>query len=78
VFPSDLGIVVGNDEPRWMSAVTVGYERSLIAHNGLGLSPVVPTQETSSRPTSESTYGSDPNGVKLYLRVSLVASPSGP
>ena len=67
----ELAIPSGATVPRWAGALTAGYERTVFEKNDLTLfaggsytGDFVPAE-------FEDAYGSDPGGVKVYLRVAF-------
>jgi hypothetical protein len=67
----DLTLSNGSTDAKWVTALTVGYERTLLKRKlfsvfagGSYTKDITPSE---FRPA----YGSDPNGAKLYLRTTL-------
>jgi hypothetical protein len=72
VTPDQLALVGGSSDARWVQALTVGYERTLFEHSAASLraggSYTADFVPSDFRPA----YGTDPNGIKIYLRLQLM------
>lgn len=74
ITPGQLGLIIagGSADARWVQALTVGYERTLLENNGLSLrlggSYTADFVPGDFRPA----YGSDPGGAKVYLRLQFM------
>ena len=67
----DLVLASGGADAKWVEAFTVGYERTLFKKDEL--SPLVGGSYTKDLVAAEfqPAYGSDPEGVKVYLRIKI-------
>jgi hypothetical protein len=69
----DMAPIAGAADPKWTAALTAGYERTLFESRGASLfAGGAYTQDwvpAGFRPA----YGSDPHGLKVFLRVAYVA-----
>lgn len=74
--PSQLALVTndGSEVARWVGAFTVGYERALFEQGELALFVGGSYTKDISPGAFRPTYGSDPQGVKIYLRVKFMKS----
>ena len=74
--PSQLALVTndGAEGARWVDAFTVGYERALFEKRELSLFVGGSYTKDIGPGAFQPTYGSDPNGVKIYLRVKFMKS----
>jgi hypothetical protein len=74
IAPEQLELAVDPADARWVEALTIGYERTLFENGGASLrvggSYTADFVPGDFRPA----YGSDPNGVKIYLRLQFVRS----
>ena len=67
----DIGPPLGADEPRWVQAITVGYERRVVQRNGVTLSLGGSYTLDFVPDPFGPAYGDDPHGVKVYGRISI-------
>jgi hypothetical protein len=73
IAPEQLGLVIGGSpDARWVEALTVGYERTLFENNGASLRAGGSYTADFVPGDFHPAYGSDPNGVKVYLRLQLM------
>lgn len=73
VASEQLGLVIGGSaDARWAEAVTVGYERTLFENHGASLRAGGSYTKDFVPGDFQSAYGSDPDGVKVYLRLQLM------
>ena len=74
--PSQLALVTndGSDVERWVGAFTVGYERALYEKLELSLFVGGSYTKDISPGAFRPAYGSDQQGVKIYLRVKFMKS----
>ena len=73
--PGQLDLVInGSADAQWVEALTVGYERMLFQKEGLVLFVGGSYTKDIAPAAFRPAYGSDPNGVKIYLRVKFMKS----
>jgi hypothetical protein len=74
--PSQLALVTndGAEDARWVEAFTVGYERMLFEKRELFLFVGGSCTKDIARAAFQPSYGSDPHGVKIYLRIKFMQS----
>ena len=71
--PDQLAIVTANGvaEAKWVEAFTVGYERTLVERGQLSLFVGGSYTKDFIPAGFQPAYGSEPQGIKVYLRVSF-------
>jgi hypothetical protein len=71
--PDQLAIVPTNGvaDAKWVEAFTVGYERTLVEQGQLYLFVGASYTKDFVPAGFQRAYGSDPNGIKVYLRLSF-------
>jgi len=71
ITPEQLDVVTtgASSDPRWVKALTVGYERTLIQQHGFSLRVGGSYTRDFIPSTFKPEYGSDPGGFKLFLRI---------
>ena len=76
LIPSQLALVTndGAEDARWVEAFTVGYERMLFEKRELSLFVGGSYTKDIAPAGFQPSYGSDPHGVKIYLRVKFMKS----
>ena len=79
ITPAQLELTTpgGAENAKWVEALTVGYERSLFEKNALHLLVGGSYTKDFVPKAFQSGYGSDPSGVKIYLRLNLMMSGPG-
>jgi hypothetical protein len=75
ITPGQLGVAIAGNasDARWMKAITVGYERNLFKNDGLSLFAGGSYTHDFTPGEFQPAYGSNPGGVKFYLRVKFDA-----
>jgi len=75
ITPEQLGVAIagGASEARWVKAITVGYERNLFKDDGFSLFAGGSYTHDFTPGEFQPAYGSNPGGVKFYLRVKFDA-----
>ena len=75
ITPEQLGMAIAGNasDARWVKAITVGYERNLFKNDGLSLFAGGSYTHDFTPGEFKPAYGSDPGGVKFYLRVKFDA-----
>jgi hypothetical protein len=68
----DLPTTDGASGPRWVEALTVGYERTLFERDDLGLLLGGSYTKDWVPASFQPAYGSHPRGLKVYLRVKFM------
>jgi len=77
VTPEQLGLaIVRATDARWVQAVTVGYERTLFEENDLSLFAGGSYMQDFVPGEFRPGYGSDPRGIKVYLRLTVMVAGS--
>ena len=72
----DVGASGTTTNPRWVKALTIGYERTLFQQRGLSLR-LGGSYTRDFVPTAfKSDYGSDPGGFKIFLRIQFATGDS--
>ena len=71
ITPEQLDVVTigGSSDPKWVKALTVGYERTLFQQRGLSFRVGGSYTRDFIPSTFKPEYGSDPGGFKLFLRL---------
>ena len=71
ITPEQLDVVTigGSSDPRWVKALTVGYERTLFQQHGFSLRLGGSYTRDFIPSTFKPEYGADPGGFKLFLRI---------
>lgn len=71
IAPEQLDILTigGSSDPRWVKALTVGYERTLFQQRGLSFRVGGSYTRDFIPSTFKPEYGSDPGGFKVFLRI---------
>ena len=65
----DVAVIGTSADPRWVKALTIGYERTLFQQHGLSLR-LGGSYTRDFVPTAfKPDYGSDPGGFKIFLRI---------
>ncbi len=79
ITPAQLELTTpsGAENAKWVEALTVGYERSLFEKNALHLLVGGSYTKDFVPAAFQPGYGSDPSGVKIYLRLNLMMSGPG-
>ena len=78
ITPEQLDLVTVNGaEPRWVEALTVGYERALVQRDNVSLLVGGSVTVDALPPVFQPAYGNDPRGVKGYVRVKLMSAGPG-
>lgn len=72
ITPDQLALVAGSSGARWVQTLTIGYERTLFENNGASLRAGGSYTADFVPRDFQPAYGSDPNGVKVYLRLQLM------
>jgi hypothetical protein len=67
----ELVIATGAADAKWAKALTVGYERTLLKKDGLSLFAGGSYTKDFMPAEFQTAYGSDPGGVKVYLRITI-------
>ena len=70
----DVATVGASTDPRWVKALTVGYERTLFQQHGFSFRVGGSYTRDFIPSTFKPEYGSDPGGFKLFLRISFATS----
>jgi len=75
ITPTQLDLVLpgGDADPKWVEAVTLGYERTLFEKDNFSLFAGGSYTRDFVATDFQPAYGSGPGGVKLYLRINLMA-----
>lgn len=69
----DVTTIGASTDPRWVKAITVGYERTLFQQHGHSVR-VGGSYTTDIIPSAFRTdYGSDPGGFKLFVRIKFAS-----
>ena len=76
ITPEQLGIPPAAAHAKWVGALTVGYERALFENGGLSLRAGGSYTKDFVPSEFRLDYGSDPRGVKAYLRLKFDGSSS--
>ena len=78
ITPDQLELVPasGNPEPRWAEALTLGYERSVFLDDRLSLFVGGSYTRDFIPAAYQASYGSNLQGIKVYLRMTIDTSPS--
>jgi len=73
ITPAQLELLIHDNaaDPKWAGALTVGYERTLFEKSGLALFAGGSYTKDFIPTAFEGSYGSDPAGEKVYLRVAF-------
>jgi hypothetical protein len=74
ITPAQLGIPSVSADAKWVKALTVGYERALFENDGLSLRAGGSYTKDFVPSEFRPNYGSDPRGVKVYLRLKFDGS----
>jgi hypothetical protein len=76
ITPEQLGIVTvsGSADAKWVKALTVGYERTLLEKNGLSLRVGGSYTKDFTPVAFKPDYGVDPRGFKLFLRIAFTTN----
>jgi hypothetical protein len=76
ITPDQLELVPANGNPdaRWVEALTVGYERSVFRNDRLSLFVGGSYTRDFIPAAYQPSYRSDPQGIKVYLRITTDAS----
>ena len=76
ITPAQLEVLTpsGAGNAKWVEALTVGYERSLFEKNALQLLVGGSYTKDFVPAAFQPAYGSDPSGVKIYLRLKFMAN----
>jgi hypothetical protein len=74
ITPEQLGIRPATGDAKWVEAATVGYERALFENGGLSLRAGGSYTKDFVPSEFRPDYGSDPRGVKVYLRLKFNGS----
>ena len=71
ITPQQLDVVTtgASSDPRWVKALTVGYERALFQQHGFSFRVGGSYTRDFIPSTFKPEYGSDPGGFKLFLRI---------
>jgi len=75
ITPEQLGLTIAADA-KWVKAATVGYERTLFEKDDFSLFAGGSYTKDFVPGELRPAYGSDPRGVKAYLRVTFMAAGS--
>ena len=70
----DLAIAGGDADAKWVKALTVGYERTLLENDRFSLFAGGSFTRDFIPADFKPAYGSDPRGVKVYLRIAIDGS----
>ena len=65
----DVGVIGTSTDPRWVKALTIGYERTLIQQHRLSLRLGGSYTRDFIPAAFKPDYGSDPGGFKVFLRI---------
>lgn len=79
ITPAQLELTTpsGAGNAKWVKALTIGYERSLFEKNALRLLVGGSYTKDFVPAAFQPAYGSDPGGVKIYLRLKFMATGPG-
>ena len=79
ITPAQLELLTANGagNAKWVGALTVGYERALFEKNELHLLVGGSYTKDFVPAAFQPAYGSDPSGVKIYLRLNYMTSGPG-
>ncbi len=78
ISPTQLALVTnGAADGRWVKALTVGYERTLFGKKDFSLLAGGSYTKDWVPTAFQPAYGSDPRGVKIYLRMKFMRSGPG-
>ncbi len=79
IAPDQLALVIANSaaDPKWVEALTVGYERTLFEKDDLTLLLGASYTKDWVPGTFHPAYGSDPRGFKVYLRIKFMKVDAG-
>ena len=74
ITPAQLNLVTasGSADPNWVKALTVGYERTVFENDGFSLRAGGSYTQDFVPAEFQPTYGSDPRGIKVYVRMQLM------
>jgi hypothetical protein len=70
----DVATIGSTADPRWVKALTLGYERTLLEQSGLSSRVGGSYTKDFIPSTFKPEYGSDPGGFKLFLRIKFATS----
>ncbi len=77
IMPDQLGLTIaGAADSRWVQAVTFGYERTLFEKDDFSLFAGGSYTKDFVPGAFKPAYGSDPRGVKAYLRMTFMMASS--
>ena len=76
ITPDQLQLLVpsGAADPKWTKALIVGYERTVFEKTGLSLFVGGSYTQDFTPAEFQPAYGSDPGGIKVYLRIAFDGS----
>ena len=74
ITPAQLNLVTasGSADPNWVKALTVGYERTVFENDGFSLRAGGSYTQDFVPAEFQPTYGSDPRGIKVYVRIQFM------
>lgn len=73
----DLTPKDGAADPKWVEALTIGYERTLIGGDGVSVFAGGSYTKDWVPAAFQPAYGSDAHGLKIYLRLAYMSSGAG-
>ena len=70
--PEQLDLALNHEDPQWVQAITLGYERALFEKRGFLLFGGLSYTQNFDPEEFRSDYGSNPGGIKVYFRTNLI------